>query len=168
MSILTLRFKDSKIQDYALKRGKRLTIGRNSDNDIVIDSLSVSGCHARIESVAANFVVRDLESTNGTFVNNERIELHALQHGDVIIIGKHELVFDQLVFDPSATGDKGKAKTETFFDDKTRFLDTNQQRELTQEKENNTNGGQEDSATDRQNHQAEHSFWQKIKKKLLG
>jgi len=168
MSILTLRFKDSKIQDYALKRGKRLTIGRNSDNDIVIDSLAVSGYHARIESVAANFVVRDLESTNGTFVNNERVELHALQHGDVVIIGKHELVFDQLVFDPSATGDKGQGKTETFFDDKTRFLDTNQQRELNQKKENGTTDEREDGSTAPQDSQAGRGFWQKICQKFFG
>lgn len=165
MSILTLRFKDNKIQDYALKRGKRLTIGRNSDNDIVIDSLAVSGYHARIESVAANFVVRDLESTNGTFVNNERIELHALQHGDVVIIGKHELVFDQLVFDPSATGEK-KDKTETFFDDKTRFLDTSQHRELTQKKGDEAIGGRNEAAADQQDANAPQSFWKKMLRKF--
>jgi len=130
MTILTLRFREQKIKDYALVRGESLTIGRNPDNHIVIDSMSVSGNHARVESAAADFIIRDLDSTNGTFVNNQLVKLHVLQHKDVIMIGKHELVFDRLVFDRSARLDMSQENDDAFFDDKTRFLDTRDHREL--------------------------------------
>ena len=114
-------------------RGQTLTIGRNPDNDIVIDNPAVSGYHARIESVAASFVIRDLNSTNGLFVNNNQVETHALQHNDTVKIGKHELVYNKLVFDRSARVDQSQEQDEEFFDDETRFLDTSEHKELIQQ-----------------------------------
>lgn len=94
MPIITLRFKDVKIRDYPIAVGQTCTIGRKHSNDIVIDHLTVSGSHARVESLSSTFVLRDLESTNGTFVNNEKITMHNLRNNDVIMVGNHNLLFD--------------------------------------------------------------------------
>ncbi|BHH86035.1 FHA domain-containing protein [Desulforhopalus sp. 52FAK] len=124
MPIITLKFKDKKIRDYPLAVGQSCTIGRKSSNDIVIDNLAVSGTHAKIESVSTTFVIRDLESTNGTFVNKKKVSMHNLRHGDVLLIGKHDLIFDR-----SDLMNK-KSGVDDLDDDKTRILDTNEYRTL--------------------------------------
>ncbi len=124
MPVLTLLFKNTPLHEYPLRAGQTLTIGRSQSNDIVIDNMSVSGLHARIDSVSATFIITDLESTNGTFVNEKLISTHTLRDKDLILIGKHHLVFDR--------SDLNKEMTEEDNDDKTRYLDTAQYRELLQ------------------------------------
>ncbi|MDP3684510.1 MAG: FHA domain-containing protein [Ignavibacteria bacterium] len=117
MPILSLRFRDIKIRDYPIVAGQILTIGRKHSNDIVIDNLEVSGSHARIESVATTFMLRDLGSTNGTFVNEQQVTLHNLRHNDVILIGKHKLLFEypeSIKAGSSARDDYDVAKTRIF------------------------------------------------------
>jgi len=94
MPILTLKFKNKSIGDYQLQKGVSLTIGRRKNNDVVIENLAVSGHHAKIDSVGDGFVLIDLKSKNGSFVNEQIINSHWLQQGDVINIGKHSLVFE--------------------------------------------------------------------------
>lgn len=125
MPLLTLRYKDKVPQEYPIQIGQTLTIGRKSANDIVIDNLSVSGVHARVDSVSATFIITDLESTNGTFVNEELISAHGLRHGDVILIGKHTLTFDRSDIDQKATGSDELNEA-----DATRHLETAEYREL--------------------------------------
>jgi pSer/pThr/pTyr-binding forkhead associated (FHA) protein len=67
--------------------GDSYTIGRTPGNQIVLDYLKTSRQHARIERKGNNFLLRDLNSTNGTRVGNERIEQHLLQSGDTFQIG---------------------------------------------------------------------------------
>jgi serine/threonine-protein kinase len=69
------------------------TIGRKEDNDLVIDNLAVSSRHARIDQIDDTFVIQDTESTNGIFLNGEKVTQHQLQHGDQVLIGKHCLLF---------------------------------------------------------------------------
>lgn len=71
----------------------RTTIGRRSVNDVAIDDRSVSGKHAAVCRRAEDFLLEDLDSTNGTFVNGEPIKSHALQFGDRIRIGAYRLKF---------------------------------------------------------------------------
>ncbi len=92
MPLITLKFKDKVLKEYPIQIGETLTIGRNDSNDIVVDNLAVSGSHARIDSVSATFIITDLESTNGTFVNERLISSHSLRNNDIILIGKHELL----------------------------------------------------------------------------
>lgn len=125
MPVIILKFKDKKIKEYPIIIGESVTIGRKEANDIVIDNLAVSGFHAQIDSVSSNFVLRDLESTNGTFVNNEKKDMHNLHHNDVILIGKHELVFDSSDLKKMKTG-----ASDQFNDDKTRILETDEYRKL--------------------------------------
>lgn len=77
-----------------------ITIGRDGANDIVIDHPLASRRHARLERTEEGYAVRDLESTNGTFLNQERVEgLCHLHNQDQIIIADTVIVFQ----DPEAT-----------------------------------------------------------------
>ena len=93
MPTLTLKFKENTVQEYQLGKGRSLTIGRLEDNDVPIENLAVSGRHAKIDSVGDGFLLTDLKSRNGSFVNGEAATSHWLQHEDTITIGKHSLVF---------------------------------------------------------------------------
>jgi pSer/pThr/pTyr-binding forkhead associated (FHA) protein len=72
---------------------ERYTIGRLPDNDIRIDNAAVSGHHSLIINILNDSFLQDLNSTNGTYVNGKLIKKHALQHGDVITVGHHQLRF---------------------------------------------------------------------------
>jgi pSer/pThr/pTyr-binding forkhead associated (FHA) protein len=72
---------------------ERYTIGRLPDNDIRIDNPAVSGHHSLIINILNDSFLEDLNSTNGTYVNGKLIKKHALQHGDLITCGHHQLRF---------------------------------------------------------------------------
>lgn len=74
-----------------------LTIGRKTDNVLVIEDPAVSGHHARIVKIQAVFFLEDLKSTNGTSINGRPITRHQLRDADVITIGQHRLVFQENV-----------------------------------------------------------------------
>jgi pSer/pThr/pTyr-binding forkhead associated (FHA) protein len=93
MSKLTLQYEGIVLRDYAVGTG--LTIGRLPDNAVIIDNPAVSGHHARVLLEGDRVILEDLRSTNGTFVNGRPITRHILQHHDEVLIGKHQLVFDQ-------------------------------------------------------------------------
>lgn len=72
-----------------------MTIGRSMDNDIIIESEGVSRHHAQIKLRQGQYVLRDLESANGTFVNGQRIQDECvLQDGDRIRLANVELIFE--------------------------------------------------------------------------
>ncbi len=71
----------------------RMTIGRRSHNDLVIDNLAVSGEHAVVYRAGDDIYLEDLGSTNGTTVNGQPIKKHLLQSGDFIEVGKYRLKF---------------------------------------------------------------------------
>lgn len=75
--------------------GDGLTIGRQATSDVLLNLAKVSRQHARIERRGDQFWLRDLGSTNGTFVGGRRIEGHLLQNGDTVRIGDAHLVFKQ-------------------------------------------------------------------------
>jgi len=70
-----------------------MIIGRQRDNAIVIDNLAVSRRHAKIDKVGSDYIITDLQSTNGTWVNGRQIVSQTLSEGDTIVIGKHVLLF---------------------------------------------------------------------------
>ncbi len=70
-----------------------LTIGRNPDNHLFLDDVTVSRRHARILRDGRGYLIEDLRSLNGTYVNRRRIERHRLRDGDELQIGKYKLVF---------------------------------------------------------------------------
>jgi pSer/pThr/pTyr-binding forkhead associated (FHA) protein len=77
-----------------------LAIGRDASNDLIIDHPLASRRHARLERDASGFAVRDLESTNGTFVNEDRITgLYTLHNQDRVVVADTVITFQ----DPEAT-----------------------------------------------------------------
>ena len=68
-----------------------LTIGRTTVNQLALNDVEVSRCHARIDFINGVWLVIDLESANGTLVNGIRIKRHPLQTGDQITVGQTTL-----------------------------------------------------------------------------
>lgn len=123
MPTLTLRYKETILKEYDLPKDKAVTIGRYDSNDIVIENLAVSGHHAKIDFTENGYLLTDLKSTNGTFVNEDLVSTHWLQHQDVIIIGKHTLVFAYGDKEPRPEGVPGGM-------DQTMIMDTDGYRAL--------------------------------------
>jgi pSer/pThr/pTyr-binding forkhead associated (FHA) protein len=72
----------------------RITVGKGAANDIVLDDPTVSRLHASLEEFAAGWCVTDFGSSNGTYLNGERIwGQQRLRHGDEIRVGRTRLVF---------------------------------------------------------------------------
>jgi len=69
------------------------SIGRGAENDIDVESTSASRMHARIVVAPAFVTIEDLGSSNGTFVNGERVQSQVLADGDAIRIGTFEMRF---------------------------------------------------------------------------
>ncbi len=84
-----LRFISGKYQggEFPLKEGREIIIGRSSELDMVLVEDMVSRNHARISTTAAGIRIEDLGSTNGTFVNGEKIKEASLSEGDRVLIG---------------------------------------------------------------------------------
>ncbi|MBN1106952.1 MAG: FHA domain-containing protein [Deltaproteobacteria bacterium] len=125
MARLILMFNKQVIKEYPFLKDS-ITIGRADDNTIIVDNLAVSSYHARIDKAGSDFILTDLQSTNGTFVNENKVVSHKLSHGDNVVIGKHVILF--------VATDKGKAEEEDkdkkMSLNKTMMLDTAKQREL--------------------------------------
>jgi pSer/pThr/pTyr-binding forkhead associated (FHA) protein len=92
MPKLTLQYEGRLLKEYTV--GVGLTIGRSPDNTLIIDNPAVSGHHARVFSESGAVILEDLNSTNGTFVNGQFSARRVLRNGDVMQIGKHQLVFE--------------------------------------------------------------------------
>jgi pSer/pThr/pTyr-binding forkhead associated (FHA) protein len=73
--------------------GEITTVGRHPDSDIFLDDVTVSRRHAEITRGDDTFRVRDVGSLNGTYLNRERIEEADMRNGDLLQIGKFQLVF---------------------------------------------------------------------------
>lgn len=84
-----LRFISGKYQggEFPLKGNRELIIGRSSDLDMVLVEDMVSRKHAKISTLNDQVIIQDLGSTNGTFVNGEKIKRVRLREGDRILIG---------------------------------------------------------------------------------
>ena len=107
--MLVLIHKGLTLKRIPLKQPE-LRIGRKTDSDLFVDDMLASQNHAVIEKRenkeapgGADFYIRDLESTNHTFVNGSPIDLKKLDNNDVIVIGKHTFKFIDEAIDP---GDK--------------------------------------------------------------
>lgn len=92
MAKLILSLDNALLSEYQLDK-ERVTIGRRPSNDIHIDNLAVSGEHAAIVQLGNDFYIEDLDSTNGTLVNEKPVKKHLLQHADVVEFGKYQLKY---------------------------------------------------------------------------
>jgi len=84
---------DGRTVEERMLRVGRIIIGRTPDNDLQIDSRFVSRHHCQIVTTMHSSVVEDLNSTNGIYVKSKRVRRHYLNDGDVVVIGKHELIY---------------------------------------------------------------------------
>jgi hypothetical protein len=121
MPKLTLQYEGRLLKEYAV--GVGLTIGRSPDNTVIVDNPAVSGHHARVFSESGAVILEDLNSTNGTFVNGQHTTRRVLRTGDVLLIGKHQLVFEH-------TQEWAAAPPQLPALGDTVYLDTKQHREL--------------------------------------
>jgi ABC-type multidrug transport system ATPase subunit len=98
MTYLSPRESVSSVDEATITFGQKaqLTVGRDPSNDVVLDTPAVSRYHAQVERVGQRYRVRDLRSSNGTFVNDERIEGEVwLRPDDAIRIGPHRFVMGE-------------------------------------------------------------------------
>jgi pSer/pThr/pTyr-binding forkhead associated (FHA) protein len=123
MPSITLKLKNKSLGDYKLRNGISMTIGRRENNDVVIEDPAVSGHHAKIDSLGDRYVLIDLQSKNGSFVNEQLINSHWLKHGDVVNIGRHSLVFNHCAGEPKINNDSDEFDT-------TQVMNTTQHRRM--------------------------------------
>lgn len=127
MPRLLLKFDSTILKEIPL--GTRpVTIGRAPDNEVAIDNLAVSNYHARIYGEAGRLVIEDLNSLNGTFVNDMRVERATLRDGDLVQVGKHQIQVDA-AHDAALPVD-GWRKVAAPKVDETMVLDTQERREM--------------------------------------
>lgn len=88
----------SKSQPYRFKLDReKVSIGRGSDSDIVIDDPSVSGMHCTMERVSGGYILRDRKSTNGISLNANDMDIIDLKNGDDVKVG--DIVFEYTLGD---------------------------------------------------------------------
>ncbi|MEM8843713.1 MAG: FHA domain-containing protein [Pseudomonadota bacterium] len=92
MAHLVVTNEDTLVGEFPIDK-ERITIGRKPDNDVCINNLAISGYHTQIITVLNSSFLEDLDSTNGTFVNSNVVKKHALEDGDLIKIGTHQIQF---------------------------------------------------------------------------
>ena len=125
MAKLVLTFDERVLGEYPVDAESETTIGRLPDNTVVIDNPAVSGHHATIFVDGADYILEDLRSKNGTYVNEQHVVRGALHDGDVLLVGKHRLVFEVMAIAEPA---RNARRVPTL--GKTAHLNTKRHREL--------------------------------------
>ena len=87
-----------------------IIIGRDASNDIAINDAEVSRKHAKLSQHGSAYVIQDLGSTNGSFVNGQRVSgSTVLNPGDLVSFGEGIVLMYEAAFDPNATVASAKA-----------------------------------------------------------
>ncbi|GMV16835.1 MAG: DUF4388 domain-containing protein [Polyangiaceae bacterium] len=109
---LALRFISGKYQggEYPLEEGRQIVIGRSSDLDMVLVEEMVSRRHAQISMNGGVISIEDLGSTNGTFVNGEKIQRATLREGDRVLVGTSILKVVSVPLEDVRTEGSGAAR----------------------------------------------------------
>jgi hypothetical protein len=76
-------------------KGEVVNIGRNTENHLVISDLRISRFHAQLRTIRSRYVIFDLDSTGGTYVNDKRINQYILHPGDVISLAGVPIIYGQ-------------------------------------------------------------------------
>ncbi|HLM02345.1 MAG TPA: sigma 54-interacting transcriptional regulator [Pyrinomonadaceae bacterium] len=100
--ILVFSTDASETETFPLKGIESVTLGRAENNEIVLSDGDVSRCHCSIKEAGGNYYLKDLDSRNGTFLNNEPVKEAVLRHGDCIRIGKTLILFRADENEPNA------------------------------------------------------------------
>jgi pSer/pThr/pTyr-binding forkhead associated (FHA) protein len=119
MPEIVVKYED-KVIERVVTQKKMISVGRNPDNDIVLNNKAVSRKHALIEFDESSALIMDNESVNGTFVNSRKITEEVLKDNDQITIGKFDLIYHR----------DAPKETQLAYLDGTLVLKTRKQREL--------------------------------------
>ncbi len=94
---MQIRFvnQDGRQIDYDLSQSKPVILGRAPEADVVIGDDNASRLHVEIRFWGGDFVIKDLQSRNGTYVNEMPVAVAVLHPGDTIRIGQTHIVFDE-------------------------------------------------------------------------
>ncbi|MBL4636071.1 MAG: DUF4388 domain-containing protein [Kofleriaceae bacterium] len=105
-----LRFISGKYQggEFPLRKNREIIIGRSSDLDMVLVEDMVSRRHAKISTTDTEIFISDMGSTNGTFVNGEKVSRSRIQEGDRILVGTS--IIKMVAVDPSANAHQSEAE----------------------------------------------------------
>lgn len=123
MGTLTYTIGEDAQREVPVGESDSITIGRRESCDIVLEDLVVSGTHAKIEALERGFLLTDLKSKNGTFVNGQMVASQWLRNGDAIRIGGVTMTFSVDDEDMLFLGEDDDM-------DQTMVMDTNEQRNL--------------------------------------
>ncbi len=94
MPSLIVKLNEAVVKQLSVPQGD-FSIGRRRTHGLVLEDAAVSADHANIFTVGQDSFLKDLDSTNGTYINNRRTRKHHLKHGDQIVIGKYTLIFGE-------------------------------------------------------------------------
>jgi pSer/pThr/pTyr-binding forkhead associated (FHA) protein len=114
MAYLTISMPSGAEQRVMLVKPK-IVIGRSLDADVAIDADWVSGSHAAIEKKGSQFEIVDLGSSNGTFVNYEKVSSRILKDNDLIFLGRSKILFH----DGATSLEESSVELDIFNDEKT-------------------------------------------------
>ncbi len=92
IGLLVVRHGPSAGSSFRLDK-EHTNVGRHPDSEIFLDDITVSRRHVVLDRTANGYVVRDVGSLNGTYVNHERADEATLRHGDELQIGRYRLSF---------------------------------------------------------------------------
>jgi hypothetical protein len=110
---IVISFDGERVSELDLWPG-RLVIGRTQDNDLQVDSKYVSRHHCQIVTTREGCTLEDLNSTNGVYIKSRRVRRHRLNDGDVIALGRHEILYldDRSDRGRAATAEEADAGTD--------------------------------------------------------
>ncbi len=138
---LTLTLSGRTLERYDFEAPERLRVGRSEDCEVTIDNLGVSRYHSEILKKDGFYVLRDLRSNNGTYVNGRRVDSHNLNTGDEISIGKFTLTFStDEEGPPQENAASGEAKGDDDFGGMTMQMDQAALAQLQREKSSRVRG----------------------------
>ncbi len=109
MPSIIVKLQETVIKQMQLPQGD-LSIGRRRSHALVLEDAAVSADHASIFTVGQDSFLKDLDSTNGTYINKRRARKHHLKSGDEILIGNYTLIYQDdaappKTAQPAAIGD---------------------------------------------------------------
>jgi pSer/pThr/pTyr-binding forkhead associated (FHA) protein len=102
VAILTVTAGPDKGFKFRVKATAIVGIGRETDNDVVLDDMATSRHHAQIQFHDGAYVLTDLGSANGTLVNGQRIDERVLSDGDSVMVGQNVILTSIVGSSPSA------------------------------------------------------------------
>src|SRR5947208_2274320 len=73
-----------------------LTIGREEGNTVRLNDERVSRFHSKVQQDQSDLILTDLDSTNGTRVNGQLVQIHRLRHGDFVVLGRTVLLYGSM------------------------------------------------------------------------